>query len=449
MLDLIKHYIKLALLPTVYIGGFGTMLVTIFKEARWGLFLLVFLIPQPNIWYKLFDFSMGKDFMDFLFLAVVIGMFVQKKGFTKTGNSIPIILFIIVSYLALWNSSIRFSLPLPISHSSDLLYEYKNYAQMIILYFLALNIIKKENHQKTLILIMSAVVLLIAVRSYRNFSPGDVFSWERRARGSFWMVGLGPNEMAAFFAHFAAVFLALFLFDRNKKRKLLFLATVLFSLHPLLFSYSRGAWMGFSIVMIFYGVMKKRSLLIVVVIVLLAWQVLLPSSVVERIDMTVTEDGQLEHSARGRPGLWMLAYDMFKEHPLFGVGYGGYSLIVGSTKESKKQDVHSSYMRILSEQGVIGFVLFLLILFKSFWSGFQLFKLSEEPFGKGLGFGFMGCVLATAVTNLFGDRWSYYVLGAYFWVFWGLVDRSILNIKDSLVLDSPTERGPLCSKKSA
>jgi len=29
------------------------------------------------------------------------------------------------------------------------------------------------------------------------------------------------------------------------------------------------------------------------------------------------------------------------------------------------------------------------------------------------------------VTNMFGDRWSYFVLGGYFFVFWGVVDRGI------------------------
>jgi hypothetical protein len=27
---------------------------------------------------------------------------------------------------------------------------------------------------------------------------------------------------------------------------------------------------------------------------------------------------------------------------------------------------------------------------------------------------------------MFGDRWSYFVLGDYFWITWGIVDRGIL-----------------------
>ena len=67
MLGVLKQYLRLAFFPTLYIGGFGIMLVTIFKEAKWGLFLLVFLIPQSNVWYKFHRYPFGKDFMDFLF----------------------------------------------------------------------------------------------------------------------------------------------------------------------------------------------------------------------------------------------------------------------------------------------------------------------------------------------------------------------------------------------
>jgi hypothetical protein len=32
---------------------------------------------------------------------------------------------------------------------------------------------------------------------------------------------------------------------------------------------------------------------------------------------------------------------------------------------------------------------------------------------------------------MFGDRWSYFVLGDYFWIIWGLVDRGILIAETS------------------
>ncbi len=81
-------------------------------------------------------------------------------------------------------------------------------------------------------------------------------------------------------------------------------------------------------------------------------------------------------------------------------------------------------MKILVEQGIIGFIFLLLIFIISIRSGWQLFQASKKPFFKGLGVGFLVCTICTMITNIFGDRWTYLQLGAYFWVFLGLVVRS-------------------------
>ena len=118
MLTAFKHFLRLALIPVLYIGAIFTVLVTIFKDAKWGLFLMIALIPQPNIWYKLHSYPYGKDLMDILISAVLLGIIVQKKGFESTSNTTIIIVFLLISYLALWNSSMRFNLPLPFTTSN-------------------------------------------------------------------------------------------------------------------------------------------------------------------------------------------------------------------------------------------------------------------------------------------------------------------------------------------
>jgi len=411
-------------LSVLYFGGILTIILTIFKRAEWGLYFMVALLPQPNIYYKLYDFPMGKDMLNFLFLAVLLGIFINKNGFTGTFNSIVIMVFIGISYLALINSSINFSLPFPVTFDNPLIKPWKNYAMMIFMYFLALNAIKEEREQKNLVIIMCLVLLFISIRSYRSFTAGEAFSYESRYPGPFWIVLLGANHFGAFIAHYLSVFLGLLLFDNDKKRKLLYSATILFGLHPLFFSYSRGAYLAALGVLTFFGILKKRSLLIVVLIILVFWHVILPASVVNRIEMSQTDFGELEHSASVRLDLWGHALKLFEENPVFGVGFGGFQFSL--TEEEFYKDTHNFYLKILSEQGVIGFTFLLFILFLAFRSGLRLLRIGNTPFQKGLGIGLLGCITACIITNMFGDRWSYLVLGSYFWVFWGLVDRGIL-----------------------
>jgi O-antigen ligase len=308
---------------------------------------------------------------------------------------------------------------------------------MIILYFLALNVFKTEKQQKTLIVVMSAIVLLMSVRSFRSFSAGGAFRYDKRVGGPFEAVGLGPNHFGAFIVVTGAVFLGLLLVDKEFRRKLLYGGTILFSLHPLLYSYSRGAYVAAAGAIAFFGVMKQRSLLVLILISLLTWQTLLPVSVVDRIMMTETEEGTLEGSAARRLDLWDHAISLFQEHPMFGVGFGGFGFTV---PEGQLTDTHNFYMKTLAEQGVIGIALLALLLMKAFHSGWRLYKTGKNPFHQGLGFGFMGAVIACMITNVFGDRWSYFALGGYFWVFWGLVDRGLL-LSQQVVESQKVEQG--------
>ncbi len=420
----------------LYFGGIITALVAIFRKAEWGFLLMVALIPQPNITYKLYGFPLGKDFLDILFIAVGIGIFVNKRGFEKAGNSLLIIILIMMSYLALWNSSWHFSLPAPISYANPMIRTWKCYFVMVAMYLLTFNALKDSaNLRKFMIVLMAVVVLFISFRSYRGFTPGASYIEDSRAGGPFWIVGLGSNHFGAFIVYCSAVFLGLFFLDKNKWRRILFLMAILFSLHPLFFSYSRGAYVAALVALVFFGLVQKRSLLILILVLGIAWQTLLPSSVVDRITMTETEtiEGQIqiEHSAAARLGLWNIAWNLFKKNPVIGVGFGGYEFSVPEGEFSRWKDTHNYYLKMLAEQGIVGFGLFLTVLLVAFRSGWRLWKAGKEGFEKGLGLGFMGCVLASACTNLFGDRWSYFEMGSYFWIFWGLVDRYVVISREN------------------
>jgi len=421
----ILEFVRLISVPILYFGGIITAILTIFRRAEWGLFLMVALIPLPNVFYKLYPYPMGKDFLDILFIAVGIGIFVNKGGFERRGNSVLIIILILASYFALWNSSRNFSLPLPISYGNPMIKPWKGYAFMVAMYLLTFNAMKgDENQRKILAVLMALVILFISVRSFRSYTAGGSFIEGSRDVGPFWIVGLGSNHFGAFIVYCSAFLLGVFFLDDNRWRKMLFLIAVLFSLHPLFFSYSRGAYFAGLSALVFFGLVKKRSLLILVIVLVLAWQTLLPLSVVDRIKMTKGEGGEVEESAAIRLDLWDLSLKLFKEHPLIGLGFGGFEFTL--PMEGRWKDTHNYYLKMLSEQGIIGFGLLLITLFLAFRSGWKLLRGGKNGFEKGLGLGFMGCVVACTTTNLFGDRWSYFEIGSYFWVFWGLVDRAVL-----------------------
>jgi O-antigen ligase len=241
---------------------------------------------------------------------------------------------------------------------------------------------------------------------------------------------LGANHFGAFIAQYAILVLGVFLLDRDLRRRILYLPAIVLSLHPLFFSYSRGAYAAALAGIAFYGLTVKRVLLVLLVILYISWHTLLPASVVDRITMTEEYGGQLEHSAAARLDLWDHALKIFERHPVLGIGWGGFGYSIKD--ESHYRDTHNFFLKTLCEQGVAGAGLLLILLMAALMSGLQLMRQGKSGFHRGLGLGLMGSTAALIVNNLFGDRFSATVVGGYFWLVWGLADRAIIMSRGRL-----------------
>lgn len=414
--------------PLLFAGGIVTMAVTIFKEAKWGFYLLILLIPQPNIWYKFHKYYLGSNYLDFLYFAIVLGIFFQSKKLAINFNVVVVVLFVVLSYIALWNSSTNYGLPLPVTTDNRLLFEWKNYAQMILLYLLAMVVASDEAKQKMTVVVMAAVILFVSVRCFRNFNALTTFRYDRRIAGPFETVNLGSNHFAAFIVYSMVFLLGLLIFDKDRSRRALYVVAFCFSLFPFFFAYSRGAYVAGLAVLIVFGVLHKRILLVVACVILVGWQTLLPESVVDRITMTRSADGEIERSAAHRLNLWNYAMGLYERNPVFGAGFGSFGMEV---PEGELTDTHNYYVKTLVEQGVVGLVVLLFVVQRALQSGWKLYRRAQSDFQKGLGFGFLGCVIACIITNMFGDRWSYFVLNGYLWILWGMVDRSLSVVENA------------------
>jgi len=184
--------------------------------------------------------------------------------------------------------------------------------------------------------------------------------------------------------------------------------------------------------------LHERRLLAFIGIVLLGWTILLPSSVVQRIQMTTTKSGNLESSASKRVDLWDNAIEAFLDNPIIGIGYNGFQLTMES-EEERLTDTHNYYLKALSEGGLIGIILLIAVLLTALQRGWRLFQIGSSPFYRGMGLGFLGTAISLIVTNGFGDRWTYLELGSYFWIMWGMVDRGIVISESEELEPTPEE----------
>lgn len=90
---------------------------------------------------------------------------------------------------------------------------------------------------------------------------------------------------------------------------------------------------------------------------------LLPSTRMDDLDPD-------EESAFGRVDAWYEGLDMFKTHPLFGVGFGNFT-------DYNYLTAHNSFVLVLAETGFLGFVTWLAFVGYCFWMMWRLLRLQS------------------------------------------------------------------------
>ncbi|WP_226624679.1 O-antigen ligase family protein [Alloyangia pacifica] len=140
---------------------------------------------------------------------------------------------------------------------------------------------------------------------------------------------------------------------------------------------SRGALIGLTLGLIVLSTSFTRKQFLAVaaiagVVVILAGA-LASDRVIERftsIFSTAAEGAAQDTSTEGRLASWTVAYNLFNEHPWFGVGLGNFRLHYqnnalenGLIFRGEGRATHSLYLEFLTEQGLIGLVLFLAFAF--------------------------------------------------------------------------------------
>ncbi len=425
ILTYLHSYIPLIL----YFGTILVSIVSVFGKPKVGLLYQICLIPFTYSLIKAHQYPFGNQILDILWLSIFIGIFTGPYVKDKANSEMPVNMLMGIYFIALLNGFLFSGIHSHVDHLARIK-QWKNFIIMPLLYYLTYYSIKDIKLSKQIIYIILAIMLVVEWKFYNSFSwllSREHFSEATRG-GQFGY--LGSNEFAAFILNYVAFGIGILLFcSINFKLRMMLLATIGFGAFCILYSFSRGAYVGLVIILLFYTIFSKKMKIVVVLLLIAAGlgTQLLPQPVVERITMTQTSEGEIESSAGGRLMLWTHVMDnVFPRNPVIGVGYGIFKYVPDKNGQTYG-DPHSTYMETLAEQGIIGVLILLFLYYSAYKSGWLLYKLSlqndDDKFIRGAGLGFCACVLASMTTNCFGDRWTHYQVMTYFWIIWAVVDK--------------------------
>lgn len=417
------------------------ILLTIFKDRRIGIFYFLPFLPLTVLFIKMQKYPLGKDMVDVMLLAIIAGWFFQNRKFIKTELNKPIFIFMLFTFFELLNGYMYLGEGLNLGDVRT--QWWKNYMIMPVILFIVVNNIEKIGEIKKLVFLMSFVYLWIGLKFFLSYEDSGYFSSSfKRDAGVF--VYFSSNYMAAFMVQYITIFLSLFYYyKQNIWYRIYYLAPVIFGIYHILFLFSRGAYFAFMVVASLIGVFKDRRILVGIIFFLMFWNMIVPTSVFQRINMSMNADDGMGGESVTRGTMWRHAYEVFKDNPVFGTGYRTYLYTLTDELRQEFQenvgmqikDTHSIYFNVLAEMGIVGLSLLLYLFFLAGRSGWRLFRLAEDGFLKGLGLGFFLSVISCSITNAFGDHWNPYSIQGYFWILWALVDRGLSIVRNQSLTD--------------
>jgi putative inorganic carbon (hco3(-)) transporter len=260
---------------------------------------------------------------------------------------------------------------------------------------------------------------IICVYSFVNVLLGN---YEPLA--GYWSAGPFFPEHGTFAAYLSFVCmlsLALVL-ETGGVRRLLFAFVALLSGAQIVLSLTRGAWMGMAAGIVFLLFVSGRRLFRPgsVLLASMGVAVLLAAVIssgagkaVEKQTGRITDASYVSNLER--LNRWYAGWSMFREDPLNGVGYGTYSdnsaafrrVPLGTEQSAQFMGVHSEYLRVLSETGLLGAAAALLALLTVGGLAVRAIRGSEDPVLRGLAVGMAGGLVTYLVHAFVNDYLGY------------------------------------------
>jgi len=409
----------------LYIGAIVAFLLSIVWKPEIGLYYLIPLLPMQTVRYRLHDLPLGEKLVDIILLGVLVGLLLHAKRpiFVASPLNKAILIFCVITYVGLWEGSLFHDMPLPLWYTDARFSDWKNYVEMLLIFFVAAAALRTPK-QMTIAIALMCISVLLVNRSYhstigdRDFSH---FSYELRDAGTLGFAG--ENGMGAFQSQFAVFFLALGSFAKKKYVRWGLYGIALTCIYCLVLTLSRGSYFGFLVGILVLGFIKERKYLLMLVILMFSWQAVVPRAVQERVLMTYEEEEGLDSSAQERVDLWQDALQVIGQNPVLGTGFDTYKFM---GRVGPYQDTHNYYLKVFLELGLVGLLLFFWLIVSAFRLSWRLFRCpGEDPLLTALGCALVATLSCTVLVNLFGDRWSYLQVNGFLWVLLGMAARGL------------------------
>jgi O-antigen ligase len=273
----------------------------------------------------------------------------------------PFLLWLYAAFL-LWAFAASFT-----SRYQDIaLDQLLEHLKLIVIMFVVINSLRTKDQLRFYLLFFLGCFVLFPLRgAFVNYVGGyNVFG---RALWNY--IYANPNDLAALAIIALGVALAI-VFPEHRRSVVWFGATVsaLLLLLLILLTQSRGAFIGLAVGMSTATIrllLRRPSLTVPTLLVALLLSFMTPNSVWDRLSgigqltsVSNIDEADHEGSAAQRFEIQKVAWQIFIDHPIFGVGMGAYKEVNARYAPFLgRKDTHNTYLNLAAEVGLPGLLL--------------------------------------------------------------------------------------------
>lgn len=395
------------------------------KLILFGIYMFVFFVPLFPGKFKIAIIPVSADFLIIAYLAAVIliaclfrderrRIVLSIKKLFSTKLFIAAIIFSVVCLLSF----------IPAVSKSAVIAELFRFWTYLFLFFVVVSYVDDERDViKIMVLLMVSVFVSGTIGLYQFFTGAKKFADNSMGdEGRVYSTFVNPNYWGAFIN--LMIFPVLMLAVKKVKHYGLYYAFSALLLINLVMTYTRGSWIGFVVGLVIFIAAYSWKLIIPVIIASPIG--LLAPSVRERIfsifnskSWTIVE----------RIRLWKTGLLMFRDHPILGVGNGNYLLRYNEYIKKhpeldigkEKFSVHNSYIKVLCETGILGFIPYLLVHVFYIGELLSIYKNPKNSITRFLAIAYICSIASYLVQNISNNMFFIPQVNAFYWIIGGLI----------------------------
>jgi len=294
--------------------------------------------------------------------------------------------------------------------------------EYMLWFFIAVQLLRTKDGGVRLLVLMALTGVVLAFHGLYQYAVGTpmpagwVDTAENGVRTRAFSIVASPNILGSLMVLLIPLALSFAFAEKKAFKRIIYFCAATAMVLCLVVTFSRSAWLGFSISMLVFFLMKDKRKFLPLLILIAAFLILLPP-VYDRLAYLLSGD-YIESSVRGgRLQRWPIGLKMLSENPLFGVGLGQFGGAVAENNNIPGTFYMDNYfLKTAVEMGIVGLSAFVILIYNTVIWSYRSIRNTDGTLERQLVQGIFASICGLVVPNFFENVFEVPMMVTYFWI---------------------------------